>query len=1234
MSEPITLSSGKLVTRQMKGGETHSYRIMAQKGEFLHVVVGQLGIDVQVSVTHSNSTPIHMDSPNGDYGPEYLMFIAQEAGPYFIDIQALDPQAPSGTYVISIDEQHSAGVQDNDRVTAQRAFIEGTNALELLKPADRLQAGAKYEAAAAAYERAHDVYGEGASFYALAIFYSMIGNRDKALDCYRRAAALFETLRDSTASLNLLLGRIYITIGQLDQDRTSYVNAKAAFQRATRNIRKMHGVNPAQVADLLMFSGETDFYLKNLHDAEGELRNALRIRDPKSDNDPLTLARISNDLGRVYECKGPTTFQKSDDYLNRALTLRQNAPGDSNEELVLSSVTALAVIYTKEQKFASAEQLLRDRLSKLQPAPPNNEGRPSALTKASLANVYIEEGKYVGAEELLQSASAICEHDCPELPVIRELLGRLYMDEGRLAEADEILRGILNAYPVKEKSENHARALHNVALLYKTEKKYQDAEQYLEQSLDMSRNLAGFCGEQAVSNAEELGVIKLNLQQYTQAEPLLKKAIGGLSAFLGNSSRLAAAFNNLATLYRDRNDYRRAAATYNRALKMLHRTAPQNPYVARVLSNLGELQRATGNYRQAESTLKSAISVEEAVPGKVHYDLSAPLWNLAAVYQSEQRFEEAKPLLDRGLQNLQEEFDQHFRYMTEKERLQFLNSVSDLFNFYLSFCVAHCDKDPELRRSTYDLLLWEKGVVATSVAGLRNKVIGSDNTAAIALLAQLNKENSELSSMDYLRLRGIPIDQEKIQGVGQQAREDERKLVKEISGLAEEKQLTHASWIDVQHSLNERQAAVEIAQFTLFSENRWTKTDYYIALIVTPDIVAPNIVLLGPGATLDATLGEYCAQIFKSEDLHRCAVFNVGNTLAGDSLYGLLWKPLLSSIGAAHRIYLSPAGVLNEIAIGIIPTPGNTRLLDEYDIRIVNSSKDLLRSKKQVNNSAVLIGNPKFLLSDDEHQKAVQQVSKSRPVGIELMGHPKLSAWTPRGFNLQQHCENKPADGGYLCPLPATDNEVQSIYHLLGRAEWTVDPPYTEQYALEEVIKGVHHPRLLHVATHGFFHSLVNSNAESIPSNDQAAIIDPMILSGLYLAGADRVLNGHAPLQNVDDGVLTAFEASGLDLFGTELVVLSACDTGLGQTRASEGIFGLRRALQESGAESVLLTMWSVPDTDTQKLLTAFYQKWLPGMDKHDALKQAQLELRNDVRSRFGGEDRPFYWGAFVLVGP
>ncbi len=202
---------------------------------------------------------------------------------------------------------------------------------------------------------------------------------------------------------------------------------------------------------------------------------------------------------------------------------------------------------------------------------------------------------------------------------------------------------------------------------------------------------------------------------------------------------------------------------------------------------------------------------------------------------------------------------------------------------------------------------------------------------------------------------------------------------------------------------------------------------------------------------------------------------------------------------------------------------------------------------------------------------------------------------------------------------------------MLRGKNWLV-ASYQGEQALEEVVKTAASPRVLHLATHGFFLSDQQVKLRESLSGQSAGMEDPMMRSGLFFAGADRTLKSEAPIEGIENGVLTAYEATGLNLQGTELVVLSACETGRGQVQNGEGVFGLGRALQEAGAESVLMSLWSVPDRETQELMTQFYKNWLTGMDKPEALRRAQITERDRVKERYG-KDLPYYWGAFILVG-
>jgi CHAT domain-containing protein len=279
-----------------------------------------------------------------------------------------------------------------------------------------------------------------------------------------------------------------------------------------------------------------------------------------------------------------------------------------------------------------------------------------------------------------------------------------------------------------------------------------------------------------------------------------------------------------------------------------------------------------------------------------------------------------------------------------------------------------------------------------------------------------------------------------------------------------------------------------------------------------------------------------------------------------------------------------------------------------------------------------LLGDPTFDLTEDAQLAATKKLEL--PQQPEIM---QLAALSP-----DDHSRDLATGGKTLPPLPGTGLEVSSIAKLMDGTGWKTTV-YMRDLALKRVVEQAASPRVLHLATHGFF--LPDQTAQQFqpggaglagklpPGSGNPELEDPMLRSGLYFAGADRALAGLPSPAETDNGVLTALEAGNLNLTGTELVVMSACNTGQGDVRNGEGVFGLRRALQEAGAQSVMMSLWSVPDKETLELMQLFYAKWLAGTEKHEALKEAQLEMREKVRQAHGGHDLPYYWGAFVLVG-
>jgi len=185
---------------------------------------------------------------------------------------------------------------------------------------------------------------------------------------------------------------------------------------------------------------------------------------------------------------------------------------------------------------------------------------------------------------------------------------------------------------------------------------------------------------------------------------------------------------------------------------------------------------------------------------------------------------------------------------------------------------------------------------------------------------------------------------------------------------------------------------------------------------------------------------------------------------------------------------------------------------------------------------------------------------------------------------------------------------------------------FTDNDATESEIKKINNPKLFHIATHGFFQPNLELNSDEIGLRDNLAAENPLLKTGLLMSGAGDILNQTTANFNLDDGILTAFEAMNLNLDNTELVILSACETGLGEIEAGEGVYGLQRAFLVAGAKTIVMSLFKVSDEATQKLMVLFYKKWLATGNKRESFIQAKIELREEF-------PEPIYWGAFIMIG-
>ena len=1051
---------------------------------------------------------------------------------------------------------------------------------------------------------------------------------------YRRALAVTEkTLgpqHPEVASHLNNLGLLYLKMGRLADARDLLVRALSIREKALGPNHVDTATNAGNLGTVLMAQGK---YVE----AEPLERRALAVDEKALGPEDAGLATDLNNLGAVYYHQAK--YAAAEPLYVKALSIHLKSLGNEHP-IVAGDLTNIGALYAEERKYALAEATYRRALA-IDEKAAVGKGLTIASDLNNLAGLFTGQGRYPEAEPLYRRALAIDEKAMgPEHPAVAEVLNSLatlYYGQGRYQEAEPAYR---RALAIREKTlgtghPSVALTLSGLALLKKDQGQYPEAEALYRRALAIDEKALGPEHPQVARILNGLGDLYMDVVQVPLAAPLFQRALAIDEKCLGpDHPQVGADLNYLAYVADAGGHPEEAAPVYERVIAIHEKAsgATSSGLVAPLL-NLGSLRTRQGNFAAAETLEKRGLSIVEAAEGPDHPDTRAALLDLAITYYGWGRTELAATYFDRALASLAKQVDSSFTYMSERQRLQFLATEPGAFPLLFSFAVANQERDPALAGKMYDALLWEKGLIAANAAALRAKILDSGDREAVALFDRLTEKRAHLAA-----LAAAPAgDAEWRKAMGQldqEANAIETDLVKRSAVLADLKAVARLTWHDVQKGLKPDEAAVEYVRFPVHNGARWMHADAYAAVVLTPS-ATPRLLLLGNAQKLEAEpVAAYRADVGRSRGVSVAAGKAGAEPPAGagtGAAYAAFWKPLEGLLGGAKRVYVAADGILNQVPIGLFSDPTGKLLLEKYDLRVVNSTKDLLRPQHGAGGkTAVVMGNPAFDLTEAAQREAVSKLNAgaAAPTAAALAEAEPSSRGSERS--------------GPLPPLPATQAEAQAVALALKNAGWQVSL-YTGSMALKEVMGRARSPRVVHLATHGFFLANPATADKSTPgarpvgqpagqSPGQSALRDPMLRSGLFFAGADRARAGERPAAGLEDGVLTAYEASQLHLQGTELVVLSACETGLGQQANGEGVFGLRRGLQEAGAESVLMSMWPVPDQETQELMTLFYQQWLGGLDAHEALRRAQLKERETVRQRYG-RDLPYYWGAFVLVG-
>jgi CHAT domain-containing protein len=431
----------------------------------------------------------------------------------------------------------------------------------------------------------------------------------------------------------------------------------------------------------------------------------------------------------------------------------------------------------------------------------------------------------------------------------------------------------------------------------------------------------------------------------------------------------------------------------------------------------------------------------------------------------------------------------------------------------------------------------------------------------------------------------------------------EKALMQASSAFREEQSDARVKIEDLQEKMNDDEAVIEFVRFDYY-DNRWTDTVMYAAYVLRNKQPVPVFIPLFEESQLQALFDSAgSTAVEQANSFYRGLKKKNDNAgVIGEKLYQLVWKPLEKELEGVKAISYSPAGLLYNIALHAIPVDSQTLLLDRYSFSQFTSTRLIAKRKvDQLNKDSidiVLFGDPVFDLVKTGQADTATVTSYGRRGGKDK--------WDA---------------------LPGTASEVRTIDQLFR--QYGKSSSFTGVSATELAFKGLHQrsPGFLHIATHGFFLPAPEKRKKDAAvslGNSYSSAENPLMRSGLVFAGANYAWSGKQVEAGKEDGIATAYEISHLDLSRTELVVLSACETALGDVRGSEGVFGLQRGFKMAGVKKMIVSLWQVPDQETAELMTAFYSYWLKG----DPIKAAFARAQADMRVKYS----PFYWAAFVLV--
>ncbi|TMI65242.1 MAG: CHAT domain-containing protein [Bacteroidetes bacterium] len=814
---------------------------------------------------------------------------------------------------------------------------------------------------------------------------------------------------------------------------------------------------------------------------------------------------------------------------------------------------------------------------------------------------------YIEAIEIIKTKEGINSRDYVRCLTI---LASMYAQMGQYGKAESLFLEIKETGKkvLGENSPAYAKILNNLGELYEKLGQYVKAGRLYLDAMEIWEKENSI---EYISSINHLAHMYQMAHQYATADTLYQQLIILLKQTLGeNNANYAAAIDNLASLYKEMGEFEKAEPLQIEAIRIKKIVLGVNdPDYAIGLNKLAFLYKAMGKYEKVEPLYIEALGIVKKVLGINNPAYADRLNNLAIFYQERGEYKKAEPMLSDVKKNETKNLLEVFNVLSEKEKNNYLEFKAYVFYQQNSFLYSYQKAGNDFVKENYNLQLVLKSLALSNSKKVIESIRNNRDSTVQYLYNQWQLKKSTLSQQ-----YAIPITKRRsdLQQIEEQTENLEKELTRRSTEFRQQQQNLQIKIEDVQKKLEKDGAAIEFVDFRLYTKG-WTDSTIYAAYILRKNDSVPSFVPLCEEKQFNkyftnSRSSSGIKSLYRSEPIDETST----EVFLGDSLYALIWKPLLPYLNGITKISYSPSGLLNRVAFQALPTPDGQLLIDKYEMNQYISTRQLAVEEEKTKTRSQFI----TLFGDCAFTMDSISIVKNIP--------PKSGVSNIYSSGISRD-ENK----GSWRQLEGTATEINQIKNLFAKNK--IDTAsFMQQKATEEQFKNLsgNSPTILHLATHGFFlpdpEQKRKEGFEVLNTNTFKLSDDPMMRSGIVLSGANRVWSGQAPIEGREDGIVTAYEISQLDLHNTELVVLSACETALGDIKGTEGVFGLQRAFKLAGVKSLLLSLWKVPDKETAELMTTFYQYYLAGNSLREALHKAQMDMKKKYR--------PYYWAAFVLI--